>query len=121
MGGTRRPRPAAASACEHLFVSIKGSPYQNFRRAIEAGNLNVVLGAAAELQTVSLTDALAILALLAQQRPTRYPRAAARWVGRVALERRDITLAELRVVVEVLERLPATPGLERALSGLIER
>jgi hypothetical protein len=102
-------------------VSIKGNPYQNFRRAIETGNLKIVLGAAAELRTISLTDALAILVLLAQQRPTRYPRAAARWIGRLALERRDITIAELRVAIDALEHLPAAPGLERTLRSLIER
>lgn len=102
-------------------MSIKGSPYQNFRRAIETGNLNIVLPAAAELRTVNLNDALSILALLAQQRPTRYPRAAARWVGRLAVERPDITIAELGVIVAALERLPERPEIERVLRGLVER
>jgi hypothetical protein len=106
---------------EHAFVSIKGSPYTNFRRALETGNLDVVLGAAAELRTINLRDALAILVLLARHRPAHYPRAAARWVGRLALERRDITITELGVVVGALERLPERPELELILRGLVER
>ena len=101
-------------------MSIKGSPYANFRRALESGNLNVVLSAAAELRSINLRDALAILPLLARQRPAHYPRAAARWVGRLALERRDITITELGVVVAALERLPERPELEVVLRGLVE-
>jgi hypothetical protein len=100
----------------------QGEPYAYFRRALKTRNLKVVLPAAAELVTVNLNDALSILVLVAQQCPAGYPRAAARWVGRLALERRDITaIAELGVIVAAVDRLPGGPELERVLRGLVER
>ena len=62
-------------------MSIKGSPYARFKRAID------IRGAAAELPQVQPHDALAILPLLAEKEPARYERAAARWLARFALER----------------------------------
>jgi hypothetical protein len=43
-----------------------GSAHSRFRRALETRNLIVVEAAAAELPTIGLDDALAILVLLAQ-------------------------------------------------------
>jgi hypothetical protein len=59
--------------------------------------------------------------LIAAQEPARYGRAAARWAGRLAAERPDITIAELGVIVGVLERLPQRRELGRVLRGLVER
>ncbi|MEA2124906.1 MAG: hypothetical protein QOI80_1688, partial [Solirubrobacteraceae bacterium] len=54
MGG-----PAASSSVwEHTFVSIKGSSYANFRRALLSGNMTIIESAAAELPGVDLADAL---------------------------------------------------------------
>jgi hypothetical protein len=53
--------------CEHAFVSIKGSPYAySRRRTLETRNLAIVLPAAAELAHIGLSDALAILELMAR-------------------------------------------------------
>ena len=41
-------------------MSIKGSPYANFRRALATGNLLLIRAAAAELPTVNLDDALEV-------------------------------------------------------------
>jgi hypothetical protein len=41
-------------------VSIKGSPYANFSRALETLKLSIVLMAAAELKQIQLDDALEI-------------------------------------------------------------
>ena len=44
--------------CEHLFVTSQGSAYGRLRRALDTGNPTIALAAAAELDFVSLPDAL---------------------------------------------------------------
>jgi hypothetical protein len=39
-------------------VTAQGSPYGRFRRGLDTDNTTIALAAAAELQSVSLTDAL---------------------------------------------------------------
>jgi hypothetical protein len=90
-----------------VFVSIKGSPYARFRRALEVGRLPIVYAAAAELGRIDLADALEILALIAEQDPERYPRAAGRFIGRFALERGPAHIAELRIALAACELLPS--------------
>jgi hypothetical protein len=99
---TRRPH----RACEHAFVSIKGSPHARFRRSLETGHLPVVLLAAAELQHLELDDALEVLVLMARERHPRFDRAATRWVGRLLAER-PLGLADARFARILVERLPA--------------
>jgi hypothetical protein len=48
-------------------VSIKGSPYANFRGSLETRNLKIILPAAAELPWINLGDSLEILTLMAQE------------------------------------------------------
>src|SRR3954468_3259168 len=101
-------------------VSIKGSPYGHFRRALEIGKLPMVLAAAAELPRLQLDDALEVLALMAEQSPPeRYQAAAARWCGRLALER-GASLAQLRLAVAACDLLPGHPAGRRALRALCE-
>ena len=47
-------------------VSIKGSPYARFRRALELGDLALVHVTAAELPRIDLDDALTICVLMAR-------------------------------------------------------
>jgi hypothetical protein len=78
-----------------------------------------VLSAAAELPRLDLGEALEVLLLMADQTPERYDRAAARWLGRLALERPATTLAELRLAAAACELLPRCPeavGVLRALT-----
>jgi hypothetical protein len=104
-----------------LFVSIKGSPYGRFRRSLEIGRLPMVLAAAAELPRLELDDALEVLVLMAEQStPDRYATAAARWCGRLAVER-GASLAQLRLAVAACELLPEHPAGVRVLRALCER
>jgi hypothetical protein len=89
-----------------MFVSIKGGPYANFRRALERGNLDVIRGAAAELPRVDLADALTIVLLMDSHDDRSFERAATRWLARLVLERPALRLAELRSAVSALESLP---------------
>ena len=90
-------------------MSIKGSPYQRFRRAVELRHLALVYAAAAELPQVNLADALDVLALIAEQDEERYARAAGRWLGRYALEQPGVGLPHLRLAVAACDLLPAHP------------
>jgi hypothetical protein len=99
-------RPRRLDACEHAFVSIKGSPYARFQRSLATRNLRVILPAAAELQWINLADSLEILALMAQAGDRRFERAAARWVGRLLIETPPMTLKEARWAVAMVEQLP---------------
>jgi hypothetical protein len=105
-----------ARGCEHAFVSIKGSPYTNFRRSLETRKLSIVLAAAAELRQVNLGDALEILVLMAQENDPRFDRAAARWIGRLLAERR-LGLADARWALALVERLPGCAETLRRLAG----
>jgi hypothetical protein len=87
-------------------VSIKGSPYANFRRCLETRKLSIVLPAAAELAWVNLSDSLEILALMAQEGDPRFEKSAARWIGRLLTETAPMTLKEARWVVAMVEQLP---------------
>jgi hypothetical protein len=75
-------------------VTAQGNAHVRYRRAIEHKNL---LGAEMALReigpgSVSLEEALAYLALLAELRPGHVERAAVRWHGRLETEAPVLTL-----------------------------
>lgn len=80
-----------------------GSAYARFRRALDTGNPGLAWPAAAELPHVSLDDALALVLLVVGE--PRYARAAARWLGRLCLER-PLTLDQAHVIAGALAALP---------------
>lgn len=94
--------------CEHAFVSIKGSSYANFRRALLGGNMQIIEAAAAELDVIALEDALRILVVMGRGADPRYGRAAAKWAARVTSERR-LELDDSRRLLALVECLPDAP------------
>ncbi len=96
-----------------MFVSIKGSPYERFRRALASGNLRLVHTAALELPKVHLEDALAICLLMGRQGDERYDRAAVRWLARLSLETPRVTLDDLRRGLVAFDALPMNPDAAR--------
>src|SRR5579872_4746537 len=96
-------------------MTSDGNPYARFRRALETGNETLVVTAARELPTVRLDDALRICLVLRGSDPERYERAAVRWMGRFALEAREVTITDLRAAAEALAALPlhASEAMER--------
>ncbi len=100
-----------------MFVTSEGSPTARFQRALATGNPNIALAAAAELRTVTLSDALALCRLLAESSDTRYPRAAARWLERLAMET-GAGLGELQLAAGALARLSESPGDGLAIDTL---
>jgi len=93
-----------------MFVTSEGSPYARFRRALETGNANLVIGAALELPQVALEDALRICLVFRDGDPERYERAAVRWLGRFALEARGVTIEALQAAAAALDSLPQRTG-----------
>jgi hypothetical protein len=91
-------------------MTSDGNPYARFRRALETGNEALVTTAALELPRIALDDALRICLVLRGGDPTRYERAAVRWLGRFALEGRKVTVADLRLAADALDALPTRPG-----------
>jgi hypothetical protein len=70
---------------------------------------------AAELPTVGLEDALAILLALIDREPQTVPRAAARWGARFTVERKA-SLADAQLALAALAVLPG-PGRPRRRRG----
>jgi hypothetical protein len=81
-------------------VSIKGSDYRWFQP-----DLPLVKATAAELPSVSLGDALSIALLVIDHQPHNAERAAVRWLGRFCLERREVTLAQVREALDAFAAL----------------
>ena len=79
---------------------------RTIRRALDSGNVVVILSAARQLPRVPLSDTLRICLVLRDSDPDRYERAAVRWLGRFALEARDVTVNAIRSAAEALDELP---------------
>jgi hypothetical protein len=91
-------------------VSIKGSAYINFQRALDRGDILNIRAAAAELPQINLGDALRIcLAFGTSPDPELYQRAAVRWLGRFCLEAQNVRLEELEQAAVALGAMPAHP------------
>jgi hypothetical protein len=88
-------------------MTSQGSASGPFQRAIESGQLFHAELAARELGRLTLADALDLLALIANDDPRRYGRAAARWAGRFALEAKGLDIAEPQLALAALAALPA--------------
>ena len=106
----RACRSAGSNACEHVFVSTEGSPYQRFRRALATGNLNIIRAAAAELPRVDLGDALSVCMAIRDSEPERFERAALRWLARFCVERPRATVADVRLAADAFESMAGDPA-----------
>jgi hypothetical protein len=101
-------------------VSIKGSSYARFLSACRTGNPLLVRASAAELGPLSLADALRVTLVLADAEPASFPRAAARWLARLADET-PATLSDVALAAAALGELPRRQDLAReTLAGLAE-
>ena len=94
-------------------MSIKGGSYARFRRSLEVGSPLAIRTAAAELGRIDLGDALRITLVLRVREPASYPRAAARWLARFALEIPSVQLADVQLAAAAL----AAIGADRVSAG----
>jgi hypothetical protein len=77
---------------------------------LASGNEILILAAAKDLPRIALDDALRICPVIRDSDPDRYERAAVRWLGRFALEARDVTINAIRAAAEALDDLPEQPA-----------
>jgi hypothetical protein len=91
--GRRRP----VGTCEHVFVSIKGSAYARFRRALKTDSPSLATAAAYELAQLNLADALRLCLVYARADSSRFDRAIVRWHARLCLDAKglDPTTAQI--------------------------
>jgi hypothetical protein len=94
-------------------MTSQGSLYGQFQKALKRRNVLQATTLARELGSLSLAPALALTILYAYEDPARYDRAAARWLGRYAIET-GATLNAVNLAGAALAALPA----EEALAAL---
>lgn len=99
-------------------MTSEGRPYARFRRALDGASIEVIRSAAAELDRVGLDDGLAICLRFLELEPETYPRAASKWVARLALERK-LTLGESQLALSSLAALDG-PAARAGAEALIE-
>ena len=102
-------------------MTAQGSAYMRFRRAFDRGNVTEALSAAAEVQFVSLADALELTLLLADGDLEKYNRAALRWHVRFAEETKNVDIRESQAVLALLAAIPANALAAAALAELLSR
>lgn len=78
----------------------------------------MIRSAAAELERIELEDGLAICLAFLELEPTTFPRAASRWVARLALER-SLTLVESQLALAACATLDG-PAARAGAEALIE-
>jgi hypothetical protein len=87
-------------------VTADGHALTRLHRALERGTANQIRAIVAELpRPPGLEDALAICLALLDREPETYPRAAAKWASRLAIERR-LTLTDAQLALSALAALP---------------
>jgi hypothetical protein len=89
-------------------VGNAGTPQGRLRRALASGDPLLAITAAAEVERLVLDDAIALAVLLIRTGDRRGSRAAARAVGRYALELPRVDLDELALLVVGFDRLAQT-------------
>ena len=101
-------------------MTSDGSAVTRLKRALEnpRASATQIRAVAAELPTVGLEDALAILLALLEREPHTFSRSAARWGGRLTLEHR-LSLVDAQLALAALAALPG-PGARAGARALIE-
>ena len=101
-------------------MTSDGSPVMRLRRVLAnpRASATQIRAVAAELPAIGLEDALAILLALLDREPQTFSRAAARWGGRLTLERR-LSLTDAQLTLASLAALPG-PGARAGAEALIE-
>ncbi len=102
-------------------MSIKGSPYAWFKKALERGDLATVRSELSDLPPLTLEDALSVALLICEHEPENAERAAVRWL-RMLLQRPGVTLTELRRALDAFSTIVEDPdAAEAALARIVER
>ena len=104
-------------------VTSQGTAHGRFARAIQQRNLFQAELALREMRDPSLVALIDYLELLADARPDKFDKAAARWHGRLELECAVLTIAESELALAALGALRAgdkeAVGILRRLLGAV--
>lgn len=85
-------------------------PYPVFRAALDNGDLDRIRMLAREMGgPMRLEDALRVVLLMRDGDEDRYEAACVRWIGRFALEGRNLTLQAIQEAAAALDTLPMQP------------
>jgi hypothetical protein len=98
-------------------VTAQGHPRRIFATAIERGNIVMAEATARELGRISLEEALALTALVAEKDPERRSRFAVRWLRRLLEEDESLTIEEATMAASCLSALGG-PSHEEAYGTL---
>ncbi len=93
-------------------MTAQGHPRRIFATAIERGNIVMAETTARELGRISLEEALALTALVAEKEPERRSRFAVRWLRRLLQEDESLTIEEATMAASCLSALGG-PSHER--------
>lgn len=85
-------------------MSIRGRPGSWLTHALERGHLATAWSEASEIPALNLSDALALVVLMAAKGHPAFDRAAARWLARLTLER-GLSVEELRFALAAVAAL----------------
>ena len=101
-------------------MTSDGSAVMRLQRALANPRTSAsqIRAIASELPRIGLEDALAILLALLDREPQTFSRTAARWGGRLMLERR-LPLVDAQLTLASLAALPG-PGARAGAEALIE-
>ena len=83
-------------------MTAQGHPRRIFATAIERGNIVIAEATARELGRISLEEALALTALVAEKEPERRSRFAVRWLRRLLEEDESLTIEEATMAASCL-------------------
>lgn len=90
-------------------MTAQGSALTRYHRALERRHVFGAEIAVREMSYISPRDALGLLALYAALGSPKYDKAATRWLGRLALESKDVSLDDLQLAAAALQALPRRP------------
>ena len=99
-------------------MTAQGHPRRIFQTAIERGNLLLAEATARELGRITLEEALALTALVAEKEPERRSRFAVRWLRRLLEEDESLTIEEAAMAASCLGALDE-PSHEEAYGMLL--
>jgi hypothetical protein len=104
-------------------LTAQGHPRRIFATAIERGNVVVAEATARELGRISLEEALALTALVAEKEPERRSRFAVRWLRRLLEEDETLTIEEATMAASCLSALggPSHDEVYGTLAAMAER
>jgi glutathione S-transferase len=97
----------------------EGNAYARFRRALRTRSVPAIRMAAGELPQICLADALDVCLVFLECEPEVYPRAAARWASRLALER-ALSLVESQLAQAALAALALRQSRQTGAEVLLE-